>query len=468
MRMLKRIRFAAAGLAIGIAAAGSVAADTLADALVSAYRNSNLLEQNRALLRAGDEDVVQAAAALGPVVEFVAQALTNSAQAPAYRLSIALQASMTLYDFGRGRLALEATREQVLATRAALVSVEQGVLLNAARSYFGLYSSMQTVQLQRNNVAVINEQLRAARERFELGDSTRTDVAIAEARLAAARSALAAAEGDAAVAREQYNLAVGRYPGTMAPPPALPRLPSSLSEAQDIARRNHPSIVQAQHQVNAGELNEQIAQTQRRGTLTGSLSAEARVSRTDPFPEQSSADLTGSLRFAMPVYNGGRLTSVERQALARVEAQRAALHQTVAVVQQSVAANWAQLQVARARLAASDLQVQASQSAYDAVRAEADLGSRTTLDVLNAEQELLDARSNRILASTGVQTAAYALIESMGRLTVEGLRLGIPTYDVDAYGAGLRAQGARPTVSSQGRQLDRVLERLQRGEPLTP
>jgi outer membrane protein len=165
------------------------------------------------------------------------------------------------------------------------------------------------------------------------------------------------------------------------------------------------------------------------------------------------------MRWGVPLYTGGRIASVERQSLARTEAQRAALHQTVAIVQQAVAANWAQLLVARARLDASNLQIEASQSAYDAVRAEADLGSRTTLDVLNAEQELLDARSARILAYSGVQTAAYALLEAMGQLTVESLNLGIPTYDVEAYASGLRAEPPRETPSEQGRRLDRILGR---------
>lgn len=460
MGVLSRIRTIAAATAVGVFLAAPVWADTLADALAEAYRNSNLLEQNRAVLRASDEDVVQAMSALRPVLNFVATALANSDDSPTRQLSVGLEASMTLYDFGRSRMAIDAAHEAVLATRAALIGVEQAVLLNAARAYLALYGQLQTVQLQRNNVGVINEQLRAARERFELGDSTRTDVAIAEARLAASRSALAAAEGEAAVIREQYNLAVGRYPQGLSTPPSLPRLPSTLEEAQDIARRNHPSIIQAQHQVTAAELSNQIAAAQRRGTLTGSLSAEAASTTTALVTNRRTEDVTGVLRYTLPLYAGGRLTSVERQTLARVEAQRAALHQTVAVVQQSVAANWSQLLVARSRLAASDTQVTASRSAYEAVQAEADLGSRTTLDVLNAEQELMDARSSRILAAFGVQTAAYALLESMGQLTVEALNLGIPTYDVEAYSNSLHGGAAPATRSEQGQALDRIMSRF--------
>ncbi|MCB1394980.1 MAG: TolC family outer membrane protein [Rhodobacter sp.] len=460
MSVLKRFRMAAAGVAVGMVAALPVTADTLADALAEAYRNSNLLEMNRALLRATDEDAQQAMAALRPVVNFVASAVANSEDAPTRQVSIGLQASMTVFDFGRGRLAVDAAHETILATRSALIAVEQAVLLTAARAYLVLYGQLQTVQLQRNNVSVINEQLRAARERFELGDSTRTDVAIAQARLAASRSALAAAEGDAAVTREEYNLAVGRYPSGLSTPPSLPRLPATLEEAQDIARRNHPSIIQAQHQVRAAEIANEIARTQRLGTVTGSVTAESSRTTTALIAGRTVEDVTGMLNYSVPLYTAGRLNSVERQSLARVEAQRSSLHQTVAIVQQAVAANWAQLLVARSRLAASDTQVAASSSAYDAVQAEADLGSRTTLDVLNAEQELLDARSSRILASFAVQTAAYALLEAMGQLTVESLHLGIPTYDVEAYSAGLRGGSEPATRSEQGQALDRIMGRF--------
>lgn len=460
MSVLIRIKSAVCGFALIGLAALPLHADTLADALASAYRNSNLLEQNRALLRASEEDTMQALAAIGPVVEFVATALANSNDSPSTYLNFELAATMTLYDFGRGRLGVAATHEQVLSTRAGLMVVEQNVLFDAAQAYFSLFSELQSVDLQRNSVSVIGEQLRSARERFELGDSTRTDVAIAEARLAAARSALAAAEGNVAVARESYNLAVGRYPSGMSSPPRLPRLPSSLEAAQAIGRRHHPAITQAQHQVAAADLVQESAARQRYGTVTGGISADITRTETPLFSSQSD-NISASMRYAVPIYNGGRLNSVERQRMAQGQAQRAALHQTVAVVQQAVASNWARLRVARARLAAGDLQIQASQSAYDAVRAEVELGSRTTLDLLNAEQELLDARSSRILSSAGVQTAAYALLNSMGQMTVETLGLGIPTYDVEAYSSGLRSGGAQRPPSTQGQRLDRILGRYQ-------
>lgn len=453
------IRKTAATAAVTFTLIAPAQADTLADALAASYRNSHVLEQNRALLRATDEGVEQTLAALGPVVEFVAQALTNSEGAPEVQASLSLQASMVLYDFGRGRMRVDQAQARVLATRAALVSVEQSVLLNAANAYLDLYAKLQVVQLRRNNVGVINEQVRAATERFELGDATRTDVEIAEARLAGARSALASAEGDASIAREVYNLAVGRYPRGISAPPSLPRLPASLEAAQATARRLHPSITQAQHMVEVADLSSQIAGRERYGTVSGTLTATAQHQAITGLSETNTTDLTAGLRYGVTLYDGGRLNSLERSAVASAAAERSALHQTVAQVLQSVSANWAMLSVARAGLAASDVQIDASRAAYESVQASAELGSMTTLDVLNSEQELQDARSSRIQAATRVHQAAYALLASMGQMTVESLQLGIPTYDADAYVRGLEAEGRIPPRSTQGSRLDRILGR---------
>ena len=441
-------------------------AESLADALVAAYRHSNLLDQNRALLRASDEDVIQAEARLLPVINFISSFLTSTSGAPDYRISFGVAIDFPLIDFGRGRLGVDLAREQVLSARAGLIVVEQRVLLNAVAAYVNLHSTRQTVVLRRNNVDVIEQQLRAARQRFELGDSTRTDVAIAEARLAAAQSALAAAEGDAAVAREDYNFAIGRYPGGLAGPPRLPRLPASLAAAQAHARSHHPAILQAQHQVSAADIATRIARTERLGGVTGSVSLETRNSRVGGLPGSSTTtDITASLGYRVPLYTGGRIAAAERQSVARGEAQRAGLNQTVAQVEQAVGTAWAQLLVARARLEASALQIDAAQAAFDAVSAEAEFGTRTTLDVLDAEQELLDARSSRILAAGALQIAAYVLLEATGQLTVQSLNLGIPTYDVEAYAAGFRRRqgGASDLLPSvQGQRLDRIRGRYER------
>ena len=435
-------------------------AQSLADTFVAAYQNSNILEQNRALLRAADEDVAIAVAQLRPVVNFVAglQGRAQSSGSESLTLSFNLNAEVTLVDFGRGRLAKEAAKAQVLATRQALLNAEQQVLLNAVSAFMDVRTATEAVLLQQATVRVITRELSAARERFELGEVTRTDVSLAEARLAAARSQLAASEGDLAAAREGYKLVTGSYPSGLRAAPALPRTAASLQAAQDIARRTHPSILQAQFEVTAGDLNAERVEAQRHGSVTGS----AGVGRS--FSNQAASDVgsvTAGITYARPIYQGGQLRALSRQAIARRDATRAGLHQTAAQVLQNVALAWANLDVTRARISASRQQVTASQNAFDGTREEARLGARTTLDVLNAENDLLNARTTLLQAEAGLQTATYNLLASMGLLTVEHLGLGITTYDPEAY---YNAVKDAPAISAQGEALDRILRALNKAD----
>ncbi|MCH8518055.1 MAG: TolC family outer membrane protein [Cyclobacteriaceae bacterium] len=431
-------------------------AQNLADALAAAYRNSNLLEQNRALLRAADEDVALSVASMRPVLNFVtdAQSRFQSGGNDSITLSFNLAAEVTLIDFGRGQLAKEAAKAQVLATRQALIEVEQQVLLNTIAAFMDVRTASETVALRRANVRVISQELEAARQRFELSEITRTDVSLAEARLAAARSALAAAEGDLAAAREGFKLATGITPGSLPPPPALPRTAASLAAAQDIARQTHPRIRQAQHEVTAAELNAERVFAQRHGSVTGTLSIGQQFG--GQFGGETTTGTAG-VRYARPLFQGGSLNAHPRQANARRDAVRSGLHQSVAQVLQNVAVAWANVDVARARIVASQQQVRASESAFEGTREEARLGARTTLDVLNAETDLLDARTTLAQAQASEQIATYNLLAAMGLLTVDHLGLGVPTYDPEAYFEAVRNA---PVSSPQGEALDRVLRAL--------
>ena len=191
-------------------------AETLTDAFIAAYRNSNLLDKQAAVLRAADEDVAQAVATLRPVVEYTltsgwgrAQSTNNGPFFDAWASTFELSASMMVYDFGRRNLNITLLKETVLATREALRSVEQQVLYDAVSSYVDVQVKGQIVSLRQSNVRLVTQELRAAQDRFEVGEVTRTDVSIAEARLAAARAALAVAEGDLMIAREAYRAATG-------------------------------------------------------------------------------------------------------------------------------------------------------------------------------------------------------------------------------------------------------------------
>jgi outer membrane protein len=428
---------------------GAARAETLTDTLIAAYQNSDLLEQNRAVLRAADENVAQAVSTLRPVVSFVAKGThVETSGASTDSASLTLSASLSLYEGGDNKLAIEAAKEGVLATRASLLSLEQNVLLGAVQAHMQMRSALENVQLSQSNVRLIQEELRAARDRFEVGEVTRTDVSIAEAALAAARSGLVAAQGNLAAAREAFKLAVGRYPGTIAGTPRVPKLPATLKAARDIGLRSHPDVVGAQHNVSLAELNVARAKTARRPSITAGLSYSI-----DDHGDDSS---TLSLQLTQPIYQGGRLISLERQAVNNREASRSNLHQTVRLVDQAVANSWANLAVARAQIQASDEQIRAAQLAFEGTKEEAKLGSRTTLDVLDAEQDLLDARAARIEAEVNQYVAVYSVLAAMGLMTVDHLQLGIPTYDPEAYYNTVKSA----PLSPRGAQLDRVLKSL--------
>ncbi len=426
--------------------------ESLADALVAAYRNSGLLEQNRALLRAADEDLAQAVAGLRPVLNYVLGAEYSSVT-DTTRSNLNLTASLVLHDFGRSRLRRELARENVLSLREALLGVEQQVLLQAATAYAGMLREAAVLQLQQKSLELIGEELRAAKDRFELGQITRTDVALAEARLAASRSALEAARGALAVAREDYRAATGDYPGRLRALPALPALPASHAEAQAIARRNHPDLAQARRAVTIAELNASLAEAAFLPTLSGSASLTV---------DQDGNDASGiGVRLSGPLYQGGALAASARKAAAQRDAARAGLHLAASAVDQAVGSAWAGVSVAEARLAATDQQIRAARVALRGVRKERDLGTRTTLDVLNAEQALLDAQVARVSARTDRYLAVYNLLAAMGLLTVDHLNLGIVEYDPAAYYNAVR-NAPLHRVSPQGRRLDSLLQSLGR------
>ncbi|MEZ5732959.1 MAG: TolC family outer membrane protein [Paracoccaceae bacterium] len=443
----------AALLAAGVALPAGARAETLADALIAAYRNSNILDQNRAVLRAADEDVATAVSSLRPVLQWVLDSgySRSSVARSNFSATLALSGQVVLWDAGRNKLGVDIAKEAVLSTREALVQVEQDILLNAVDAYFMVRSELENVAINQNSVRVIGETLRATQDQFEVGEVTRTDVALAEAQLASARAGLAAAEGRLAAAREVYKATVGAYPGTLAGAPREPALPPSVQAAAALAQRQHPAIRRAQREVNLAELRIAAAAAERRPELTADMS----LGLTDGGRNSGSVGLSMS----QTIYAGGRLSAAHRKAIAGRDGARAALHQTAVEVGQGVATAWANIEVLRAQIVATEQQIRAATVAYRGVQEEAKLGARTTLDVLNAEQSLLDAQASRIEAEAELQVAIYSLLSAMGLLTVDHLSLGIPTYDAAAY---YEAVKSAPATSVQGKSLDRVLQAIGR------
>ena len=428
------------------------AAESLRDSLRNAYKNSGILVQNRALLRAADEKVADAVAALRPVINWsskFAHAYNDAANNDS--LTTSLNAKWLLYDFGSSDLQTEALKETVLATRQSLVAIEQNVLLRAATAHMNYRRSVEFVSLRSANVELIEQELRAAKDRFDVGEVTRTDVALAEARLASARASLASAQGELAKAAAEYHAVVGRKPGDLVTPSSLPILPKDASEAISTARSHHPELIRVKHEVAAAELVVKASQL----TYRPRLEAGAGLSNVD-----LDGEVTRSLSLTVsgPIYSGGAIASASRSAIAQRDATRARLHVAVLEVEQTVRNAFVVLEVARSTGEATDRQIEAAGVAFRGVREEASLGARTTLDVLNAEQELLDARVSRISTQIDEQIASYSLLAAMGKLTATALDLGVKTYDPSDYYNLVKS--APRAKSKQGAALDRVLKGL--------
>jgi outer membrane protein len=252
------------------------------------------------------------------------------------------------------------------------------------------------------------------------------------------------------VARERYKAVTGQYPGKLAPLPKLPAIPKTLEEAKALAERGHPLVIQAQHQVTAADLNVKIAATAFGPTLSGSVDLSKDM-------ETGIASTGVGLQLSQTLLAGGRNAASYRKAIAGKEAAQSGLLQSVVQVSETVGQAWSQLLVAQASIEAGRQQVTASQRAFDGVREEAKLGARTTLDVLNAEQDLLSARASRLEAEANRYVGVYQVLASMGLLTADHLNLGVPTFDPESY---YNAVKSAPAHSAQGKALDRILEKI--------
>jgi outer membrane protein len=452
----------ASGIAAGVIgcallpfAATLVHADTLEQALVQAYLNNPTLNSQRASVRATDENVPQALSGYRPRITVSAtggeQSLSStirvvspnlpanvSPNSPAtyatqsgYNAPFSTSATITqtLYN---GFQTANKTREaesQVLAARATLSTAVQNTLLNAATAYMNLLRDTAILDLQRRNVEVLQEQLRQTRDRFNVGEVTRTDVAQAESRLAAGRSQVLTAEANYKSSQATYRQVIGVNPGKLAPGSPVDRFsPPTLSSAVAVGTATHPSVTSAEYNVDVAEQAVKVAE----GALLPTLSVTGNFTKNYEVPgslntiEGYQASVLGTL--SVPIYQGGAEYSLIRQAKETLGQKRLDLDTARDSVRQTVVQSWGQLDAAKANIDATQAQVQAAEIALDGVRQEARVGQRTTLDVLNAQQELVNARVSLVTAQRDRVVASYTLLAAVGRLSPRVLGLHVPTY----------------------------------------
>lgn len=424
----------AATLGVTAGATGSVA-QTLADAIAGAYSTNPTLEINRAALRSLDEEVPQAKSTLRPQVSLrndLSVSRSSRSDDTSTSNQTSLLGSLTLYNGGLSKSQIQSAIMSVESARASLINVEQVAILDAVTAFMDVRRDTQFLSLARNNVRVLNEQLRATRDRFEVGEVTRTDVSQAEAAVAAARSNLATSTGALQQSRAAYFAAIGSEAERPSPPPPAPAVPKTIEEAVQIAMREHPSLRAAQFTERSAEWDVEIARAGAAPvvTLSGSVFVTENIGQRVRGTNLANRGAQILLRTEIPLYTGGNISSLIRQATQVVSQRKAESRNTARQIRQQVEIAWAGLRTARASIRSSGQEIAAAKVAFDGVVEEAKFGERTTLDVLDAEQALLNARSNLVASQRDEYVATYNLLSSMGLLTIRHLGLKIDQYDV--------------------------------------
>src|SRR4051812_23302235 len=408
---------------------------TLQQALVETYNSNPTIMAQRAQLRALDEGVGVAKALGRPQITGTAglnQDVTRTAVSVGRNVSAGVDVSYPLFNGGRVRNSVAAANERVLAGRANLRATEGDVFTDAVAAYMDVIRDRSIVDLNRNQVKVLETNLQATRDRFEVGDLTRTDVAQSEARLALARSNLAGAEGRLQGSEENYRRVIGVSPGDLAPPNTLPPLPRTADEAVDIALANNSDIASLAAQIRAAGRDVSVARADRLPTVSAVSSGDyINYIGTQPTGISGNSQ-SGSvgLTARIPIYQGG-LVGVRVRQLQAVQGQL--LERGVEVERQVVAntrAAFASYEAAELAIQSNEVAVAANTLALEGVRAEQTVGTRNVLDVLNAEQELLNSQVALVTARRDAYVAGFNLLNAMGEAEAKDLNLdGGTLYD---------------------------------------
>jgi TolC family type I secretion outer membrane protein len=428
----------ATAIALVVTAAATADAASLREALVTTYLTSPRLEAGRSELRQVDELVPQALSGYRPSL-FLNSDLTGErstirqgqvAEQNRSGTSVNLTLRQNLYSGGGTQAQVSQAENQVRAQRARLYGLEQQVMLDAVDAYTAAYRDQVVLDLALNNEERLKRQLEATRDRFEVGEVARTDVAQAEARLSRARADVEQAKADLASSRAFYERVVGEAPSKLEEPKVLQELPKTEAETRAIASQN-PDIIAATFDLYAARDNVDVQFS----SLLPSLDLQGVLEYADQPTANTEWGRTAALglNLSVPLYQGGGEYSRVRESRQRVRQQRDLLESAHRSVQEVVTASWERLLAATAAIDAFQAEVRANGIALEGVQQEALVGARTVLDVLDAEQELFTSQVNLVRASREEILASYQLKLAIGQLTVEGLELPIEPFDAVAY-----------------------------------
>jgi outer membrane protein len=441
----KRLPLALAGVALATAiGAGSASAQTLTEALAYSYNNNPQLLAQRSVLRQTDEGVPQALSNWRPTVTFTGQAgynrgelaegqATGPVRSTFYTRELDFRVVQPLYRGGRTEAQTRQAINLVQSARAQTLAVETTVFQAVMQAFFDTYRDQELVQVNKNNEAVLKKQLDATRDRFRVGEVTRTDVAQAESSLAQATANRIASEGQLEVSRAAYTHAVGHPPGRLILTNERPVLPANRDEALALAATNNPAVISANFAEAAARDNIDVVRGQLlpQINIIGDLNRSYSPSITIQTAREDTASVTAQL--TMPLYEGGAIYSQTRAAQQVVGQRRSQVDDARRTAVQSATQSWETLLSARASVASFGAAVKAAQIALEGTQQEALVGSRTVLDVLISEQQLFTTESQLVVAQHDSAVAEFNVVAAIGRLIAPELKLPVQLYDMDKH-----------------------------------
>ncbi len=432
---------AAAVLLLFQMAATPTCADTMEAALRRAYQNNPQLNAQRAAVRATDEAVPQALSGYRPKVaaaasgggQFTNQLAVGSsgkriAEGPQSPHAVGVTVTQTLFNGNQTANKTRAAESQVLGAREGLRLIEQSILLAAATVYMDYLRDAAILEVQRSNTKVLEETLKQTRQRYAAGIVTPTDVAQSEAQLAAGRTQELAAEANLTTTRANFRRVIGNEPEQLAPASPVDRyLPETLRDAADASLVENPNVTAAMFGIDVSFLNVRINEGALFPTVTLQVSVQKAWQQTITQTRQFTASAVAQV--SVPIYQGGAEYSLIRQSKETQEQQRLNLEQVRDQTRADLVTAWGQLLAGKAQIASSQSQVDASEVALLGTRQEASVGQRTVLDVLNAQQAVVNARVALVTAQHDRVVASYAVLSAIGRLSPQVLHLATPVYD---------------------------------------
>jgi outer membrane protein len=415
-------------------------AETMSGALGRAYQGNPDINQQRAAVRATDENIPRATASWRPQASATAQYgyLHTDSQFGATALrqrtdvgsgSFGVSVTETLFNGNRTWNGVRQAESSIFGARETMRNTEQNVLQNGATAYMNVLRDTAVLDLRKNNIVVLEEQLRQTRDRFNVGEVTRTDVAQAESSLATARSDYFTAQANLQTSIANYRQVIGVEPKRLEPARSIEALlPRSLPAAVDLALLEHPAVQAALHNVDAAALQVKLVEGELFPTvgITGSV-----TQNVNPQGIQNAKSFNGSVvaQVNVPIYTGGEVYARARQSKELLGQARLQADLQRDAVRAAVVSSWGQLETARAVIQSSQAAVKAAEIALNGIREEAKVGQRTTFDVLTAQQTLLNARVALVTAQRDRVVASYVVMASIGKLTAANLNLNVVQYD---------------------------------------